>query len=159
MAASPYKKKKARGKTVSLHRLVWEQANGPIPDGYIVHHIDEDKMNNVLSNLQLVTHAEHSKIHLTKYPTVKICEVCEAEYEPHPTKRKRSKTCSKDCARELMSRAARTRAPKHSDETIATVLARVAAGEKQKAVAVDLGIPITTVNCWVKGRSRALVSS
>jgi len=46
-----------------LHRYVWTQAKGEIPDGYDIHHIDFDKDNNDLSNLQMLTHEEHSRLH------------------------------------------------------------------------------------------------
>lgn len=49
---------------ISEHRHVWEEAHGPIPDGYVVHHVDGNPLNNHLSNLQLVTRAEHQQIHL-----------------------------------------------------------------------------------------------
>jgi len=46
-----------------MHRLVMERALGrallPHED---VHHLDGDKQNNSLENLQLLTHAEHSRI-------------------------------------------------------------------------------------------------
>ena len=45
------------------HRWVWEQANGTIPDGYEIHHIDHDALNNELSNLQLVTAEWHDNYH------------------------------------------------------------------------------------------------
>ena len=32
-------------------------------EGFDIHHIDENKMNNSLSNLVYLTHSEHSKIH------------------------------------------------------------------------------------------------
>lgn len=48
---------KWKGKYV--HRLVWEVFNGPIPEGYEINHIDEDKSNNALSNLELVTHKQN----------------------------------------------------------------------------------------------------
>lgn len=103
---SPYRKTKVNGRTVQIHRMVWEQAHGPIPPGYIVHHVDHDKRNNDLSNLALMSRQEHSAHHNDKHPRVKTCEVCGTEYEPAPTKRARSKTCTYDCARVLMSRAA-----------------------------------------------------
>lgn len=45
------------------HRDIWEFHNGPIPDGMIVHHIDENPSNNNISNLQIMTQAEHNKLH------------------------------------------------------------------------------------------------
>ena len=45
------------------HDVVWERNFGAIPDGHCVHHIDHNKQNNHISNLQLVTHLEHKRIH------------------------------------------------------------------------------------------------
>lgn len=45
------------------HIAVWVEANGPVPEGYELHHIDHDPKNSNLSNLMLVTHADHMKIH------------------------------------------------------------------------------------------------
>lgn len=44
---------------VSVHRLQWELAYGPIPDGMQINHIDLDKENNRLSNLEVVTQSEN----------------------------------------------------------------------------------------------------
>lgn len=41
------------------HRLVWEEAHGPIPKGGNVIFLDGDHRNCDLSNLDLVTNAEH----------------------------------------------------------------------------------------------------
>lgn len=38
------------------HRVMWEALRGPIPTGYYVNHIDGDKTNNAIANLELVTH-------------------------------------------------------------------------------------------------------
>lgn len=46
-----------------LHRAVWAYHNGPIPDGYCVHHRDHDKKNNAISNLELLTGAAHMSHH------------------------------------------------------------------------------------------------
>lgn len=47
--------KDAKTKTFRIHRLVYEAFIGEIPDGYEINHIDEDKNNNALSNLNLMT--------------------------------------------------------------------------------------------------------
>ena len=39
--------------------LVWEAFNGPVPQGMQVNHIDEDKTNNSLSNLNLLSPKEN----------------------------------------------------------------------------------------------------
>ena len=49
--------------TLYMHRYVWEFYNTKIPDGYEVHHIDFDRSNNNISNLQLLTVSEHKKLH------------------------------------------------------------------------------------------------
>lgn len=49
---------------ISEHRAVWIDANGAIPDGAVVHHIDGDKTNNHISNLALCrNNGEHRKLH------------------------------------------------------------------------------------------------
>lgn len=45
------------------HRYIWEKANGPIPDGYEVHHKDEDKTNNDISNLECIPISKHRSLH------------------------------------------------------------------------------------------------
>ena len=44
-----------------LHRVVWEEANGPIPDGMEVDHINGDTKDNRLENLRIVTHSDNLK--------------------------------------------------------------------------------------------------
>lgn len=46
-----------------LHIYVWEKENGIIPIGYEIHHKDHDKSNNEISNLELLTKAEHKQRH------------------------------------------------------------------------------------------------
>ncbi|ACQ54142.1 HNH endonuclease [Clostridium botulinum] len=46
-----------------LHVYVWEFYNGRIPEGYEVHHKDEDKGNNDISNFELLLGLKHRKLH------------------------------------------------------------------------------------------------
>jgi hypothetical protein len=46
-----------------LHRVIWEEHYSPIPEGYDIHHKDEDKLNNDLDNLKCMIHGNHTKLH------------------------------------------------------------------------------------------------
>lgn len=49
-------------KPIRMHIYVWEYYNGCVPKGYDIHHIDKNKSNNNISNLELISrHAHHSK--------------------------------------------------------------------------------------------------
>lgn len=47
-------------KMVKAHRVVWIAVNGEIPDGYVVDHINNDKSDNRINNLQLLTPGRNS---------------------------------------------------------------------------------------------------
>ena len=46
-----------------MHVYVWEYFNGPISKGYHIHHIDGDKSNNDIQNLQMLSATEHERLH------------------------------------------------------------------------------------------------
>src|SRR5690606_29239777 len=47
------------GKYRLKHLVIWEAANGPLPDGYCLWFKDQDKKNITLDNLELITRAEN----------------------------------------------------------------------------------------------------
>ena len=49
-----------------LHRLIYEDEFGPIPQGFVVHHLDGNKQNNEINNLVLLSISEHHSMHATK---------------------------------------------------------------------------------------------
>jgi len=55
--------KNGNGRRQSVHRIVIESFDGRIPDGLIVHHKDEIKQNNHLSNLELTDYVTHNNHH------------------------------------------------------------------------------------------------
>ena len=51
------------------HIYLWELKNGKIKDDLIIHHINENKLDNRLINLKLMTRSEHMKHHEHKRDT------------------------------------------------------------------------------------------
>lgn len=48
----------------TIHQYIWMVANGcDIPEGYDIHHIDGNKQNNSIYNLELIEKTEHIREH------------------------------------------------------------------------------------------------
>ena len=45
------------------HDLVWERAYGPIPAGFFIHHVNHNKLDNRIENLQLIDPLSHKRHH------------------------------------------------------------------------------------------------
>lgn len=50
------------------HHLVWTRKHGPLKRGELVHHKNDIKTDNRLSNLQAMTFAAHRAHHASKQP-------------------------------------------------------------------------------------------
>ncbi|HRZ84273.1 MAG TPA: HNH endonuclease signature motif containing protein, partial [Candidatus Hydrogenedentes bacterium] len=48
------------GAEKGLHRAIWADANGPIPAGFVIHHVDGDTSNNSIENLSAVPGGAHA---------------------------------------------------------------------------------------------------
>lgn len=85
--------------TKMLHKIVYEAFQGKVPEGYTINHIDHNRLNNWLSNLEALPFQEHNDLHrplrvvaLTlKYPYEKRYEnyrdLKKAGYDPERIKR------------------------------------------------------------------------
>jgi hypothetical protein len=66
-----------------LHCVIWEKHHKKkIPKGYHIHHINGNKRDNRIQNLQCCSPAEHIRIHTPSYHKingtwVKYCKICE----------------------------------------------------------------------------------
>lgn len=43
--------------------LIWCIANGPLPDGWVVHHRDRNPLNDYIGNLQGMSRSDHIAEH------------------------------------------------------------------------------------------------
>lgn len=58
---------RVNGRRQAMHRLIWEEAYGPIPEGHVIHHLNGDRADNRLENLELMTSAQHGKLHRNEF--------------------------------------------------------------------------------------------
>jgi len=94
------------------HQLVAESMLGrPLVSGEHVHHRNGDKQDNRPENLQVVTNAEHQRMHewsITKSGRVTLtCKRCGAEYERKASRVAESNYCSAACRLDVQHEAAR----------------------------------------------------
>ena len=66
-----------RNGLILKHRLVMSESLGrPLRDNEHVHHIDGDVTNNDLSNLELISNGDHTKLHKSKGGEATIEIIC-----------------------------------------------------------------------------------
>ena len=58
-----YKAEHQKHGGITMHRYVWQFHNGPIQDGFHIHHKDGDKSNNALENLEMLSASDHTIHH------------------------------------------------------------------------------------------------
>lgn len=54
-----------KGRRYYRHRVVWEMHNGPIPEGYVVNHLNGKPGDDRIENLEVVPASENNMIHKT----------------------------------------------------------------------------------------------
>lgn len=91
------------------HHWVMEQHLGrKLATWEQVHHINHDRLDNRIENLEVVTQAEHSLIH-SYLPTEKTCVSCGQTFTPHKKRRRSAQTCGPACYGVLRSKINKAR--------------------------------------------------
>lgn len=133
------------GRLERVHRVVYIEHHGPIPEGHHVHHIDGDIHNNDPGNLVAVTPREHRGIHMgVLHPVEKVCGACGETYAPTHRNRGRSKFCSNECAVRGHTGEKSHRAVLTASEVI-EIRKRAAQGERQAQLGRDFGVRAATI--------------
>jgi len=57
------------------HRYIWEKENGPIPQGWIIHHLNGIKSDNRLENLLAISRDKHSTRYVADATRERISEL------------------------------------------------------------------------------------
>lgn len=98
---SGYKRIYINGQRFALHRYVMEQHLGrKLLESEHVHHIDGDKSNNDISNLQVMDIKEHSKLHFPRITWFDyVCSNCGKSFQGYSCKvNPNSPACSRSCS-------------------------------------------------------------
>lgn len=95
------------------HHVVWEAANGPIPEGCQIHHKDHDRLNNHLDNLVLTHSKMHHIEHHSDYYKVngvwmRKCLDCRVELAKSVARHRRCQPCYNEYHKNYMTRTGRT---------------------------------------------------
>lgn len=46
---------------ILMHRYIWQKEKGQIPEGWDIHHINEDKTDNRIENFECLPKSEHTR--------------------------------------------------------------------------------------------------
>jgi hypothetical protein len=111
-------------------QVVWEAQHGPMPRGTVVHHKDENTLNDAIDNLELLTKAAHLDEHRGMYLGTTVPKLIEA---------RRSRRWS------TKSETKRTGAPpKYDDAALEAARVEIARGMSPNEAAKRFGVSRTT---------------
>ncbi len=67
---------------IRAHRWVWINIHGKIPDGYHIHHKNEDKSDNRIENLELIEKSRHLSHHSSQPQNAQRARIWMDEIRP-----------------------------------------------------------------------------
>lgn len=82
-----YREIRVNGKTMPEHRYIMEQFLGrKLNRNELVHHIDGNRLNNAIENLEIMTLSEHTKMHMRHIGFPKLSQVEENKRKQNAAK-------------------------------------------------------------------------
>lgn len=133
------------GNRILEHHLVWWLSTGLlVPDGYVLHHKDEDPTNNEFSNLELMLEGDHIRHHNTQHTIARfVCRRCGNTFDRNTrviSDGSKHIYCSKRCS--ALSTSGRCRLSEDMKEKVR--LLRISGGST-RSISRELGISRNTV--------------
>lgn len=95
-----YPRAYAMGYALRYHVVWWLHHGEPHPEGTNLHHINEDKLDDKLENLECLDHAEHVSLHRRIEKLTCCCNNCDNTLQETPNRvynYGRGKFCSQNC--------------------------------------------------------------
>ena len=93
------------------HRVIWESFYGPIQEGLQIHHKDGNKLNNDISNLEILDALHHKREHSNAVERAdgwyKLCGKCGAEKHEDDYYKSKEGWLKSECKQCFIDRASR----------------------------------------------------
>lgn len=123
------------------HRLVMERHIGrTLLESEIVHHLNEDKLDNRVENLALTDHSEHATHHHTgQWVQPKTCPTCGKSFRK-TWNQTRDQFCSRKCINGTAPKGEGHHAAKLTADLVRDIRRRAASGETQQSIANSINV-------------------
>lgn len=128
-------------KHISEHRLIMQRHLGRIlRSDELVHHKDGNRLNNDISNLEVLAAKPHSRHHNLKYDITRKCVICGNTFDRDMDCGQKQKTCGTECGIKLAA-TSRTRLTR---DDILLIQARVRSGERVRHIMKENGMDVSS---------------